>query len=314
VNPAGALVARVKARRAPGWWRRWGEETCAAYLFLLPSLVIFVVFTFFPAIYSMVVSLFQWDLPAKPVFIGFENFRYLFTDFLGAPLFWKSLANTAYFALGVPINLIVSLLIALLLNRKLPGVGIFRTAFFLPAITSVTAISVVWLWLYHPAQYGLFNTFLIQLGLPIQKWLRDPALAMPCLIFMGVWSGMGYNIIIFLAGLQAIPHALYEAAEIDGAGRVSLFHHITWPLLGSTVFYVLTVGMINSLKAFTEIDVMTQGGPLNATNTLAYSLYQTAFQFFQMGRASAIAVLLFILLLAITWVQFRFIDRKVYYE
>jgi multiple sugar transport system permease protein len=314
VNPATALIARVKVRRAPAWWRRWGEETFAAYLFLLPSIAIFVVFTFFPALYSMVVSLFQWDLPGKPIFIGFENFRYLFTDFLGAPLFWKSIANTAYFALGVPLNLIVSLLIALLLNRKLPGVGIFRTAFFLPAITSVTAISVVWLWLYHPAQYGLFNTFLIQLGLPIQKWLRDPVLAMPCLIFMGVWSGMGYNIIIFLAGLQAIPHALYEAAEIDGAGPISLFHHITWPLLGSTIFYVLTVGLINSLKAFTEIDVMTQGGPLNATNTLAYSLYQTAFQFFQMGRASAIAVLLFILLLGITWVQFRFVDRKVFYE
>jgi multiple sugar transport system permease protein len=233
---------------------------------------------------------------------------------LEAPIFWKSLLNTFYFALGVPINLFVSLLIAMLLNRKLPGVGIFRTAFFLPTITSVTAISVVWLWLYHPAQYGLFNSILIQLGLPIQRWLRDPILAMPCLIFMGVWSGMGYNIIIFLAGLQSIPRMLYEAAEIDGAGKVNLFRNITWPLLGPTLFYILTVGMINSLKAFTEIDVMTQGGPLNATTTMAYYLYQNAFQFFQIGKASAIAVLLFIMLLALTWVQFHFIDRRVYYE
>jgi multiple sugar transport system permease protein len=137
---------------------------------------------------------------------------------------------------------------------------------------------------------------------------------MPCLIAMGVWYGMGYNIIIFLAGLQAIPRTFYEAARIDGAGQVSLFRHITWPLLGPTLFYVLSVGMINSLKAFTEIDVMTQGGPLNATTTLAYYLYQNAFQFFQMGKASAVAVLLFIMLLLLTWLQFRFVDRRVHYE
>ena len=131
---------------------------------------------------------------------------------------------------------------------------------------------------------------------------------------MGVWSGMGYNIIIFLAGLQSIPHMLYEAAEIDGANKPNIFLHVTWPLLGPTLFYILSVGMINSLKAFTEIDVMTQGGPLNATTTLAYSLYQNAFQYFQMGQASAIAVLLFLMLLVLTWVQFRFVDRRVYYE
>ena len=309
-----AKPSRAKSSSGSNWWRHWGEESLSAYLFLLPSIIIFVTFTFFPAIYSIVVSLFRWNMPAKAVFIGFENYRYLFTDPLEAPIFWKSIFNTFYFTLGVPLNLFVSLMIALLLNRKLPGVGIFRTAFFLPAIASVTAISVVWMWLYNPALYGLFNSFLIQLGLPIQSWLRDPHLAMPCLIFMGIWSGMGYNIIIFLAGLQSIPHVLYEAAEIDGASKPKLFLHVTWPLLGPTLFYVLSVGMINSLKAFTEIDVMTQGGPLNATNTMAYYLYQNAFQYFQMGQASAIAVLLFIMLLVLTWVQFHFVDRRVYYE
>jgi ABC-type sugar transport system permease subunit len=296
------------------WWCRWGEETFSAYAYLLPSLVIFVAFTFFPAIYSMVVSLFRWNMPLKSVFVGFENYGYLFSDPIESRVFWKSFFNTFYFSLGVPINLFVSLLIAMLLNRKMPGVGIFRTTFFLPAITSMAAASVVWLWLFHPAQYGLFNSILIQLGLPLQRWLRDPVLAMPCLILMGVWAGMGYNIIIFLAGLQSIPHTYYEAAKIDGAGALALFRHITWPLLSPTLFYILTVGMINSLKAFTEIDVMTQGGPLNATTTMAYYLYQNAFQFFQMGKASAVAVLLFIMLFLMTWIQFRYIDRRVYYE
>lgn len=308
-SPAFAPLQRLSR-----WWKRRDEETLAAYLYLLPSLLIFVVFTFFPAVFSLVASLFRWNLPMKPAFIGLGNYRYLFTDAIEAPIFWKSILNTFYFALGVPVNLVISLLIAMLLNRRIVGVGFFRTSFFLPTITSMAAISVVWLWLFHPAQYGLFNSILIQLGLPIQSWLRDPLLAMPCLIALGVWSGMGYNIIIFLAGLQSIPRAYYEAAKIDGANPLALFSYITWPLLGPTLFYVLSVGMINSLKAFTEIDVMTQGGPLNSTTTMAYYLYQNAFQFFQMGKASAIAVLLFLMLFLLTWIQFRFIDRRVHYE
>lgn len=296
------------------WWRRWGEETFAAYAFLLPSLAIFIVFTFFPAIFSIVVSLFRWNMPMKAAFIGFQNYVTLFSNPIKSKAFWQSVLNTFYFVLGVPLNLTISLLLAMLLNRKLPGVGIFRTAFFLPTITSMTAVSVVWMWLYHPAQYGLFNSILSGLGLPIQMWIRDPLLAMPCLIVMGVWHGMGYNIIIFLAGLQSIPHVLYEAAEIDGAGRMASFRAVTWPLLGPTLFYVLTVGMINSLQAFTEIDVMTQGGPLGTTTTMAYYLYQQAFQDFRMGQASAVAVLLFVMLLVLTLLQFRFVDRRVYYE
>lgn len=296
------------------WWRRWGEETTAAYLFLLPSLLIFVVFTFFPAIYSIVVSTFRWNMPMQPSFIGLQNYINLVSDPIEAPVFWQAVRNTLYFSLGVPINLFVSLMIALLLNRKLPGVSIFRTVFFLPAITSLAAVSVVWLWLFNPSQYGLLNSLLIALGLPLQSWLRDPVLAMPCLIFMGVWHGMGYNIIIFLAGLQSIPTTYYEAAEIDGANAAQKFHFITWPLLSPTLFYVLTVGLINSLKAFTEIDMMTQGGPLGTTATLAYYLYEQAFKFFQMGKASAIAVILFAVLLILSWIQFRFVDRKVHYE
>lgn len=308
---SNARLSKASLRR---WWRKSGEENISAYLFLLPSIFIFLVFTFFPAFFSIGASLFRWNMPMKAVFIGLENYRYLLADPIEAPIFRQAFLNTFYFALGVPINLVVSLVIALLLNRRLPGVGIFRTAFFLPTIASLAAVSVVWLWLYHPSQYGLFNSILINLGIPIQRWLRDPVLAMPCLIFMGVWHGMGYNIIIFLAGLQAIPRAYYEAAQIDGANGIQSFYNITRPLLGPTVFYILTVGMINSLKAFTEIDMMTQGGPLGTTATLAYYLYQNAFEYFQMGKASTVAVILFIMMLILTWIQFRFVDRRVHYE
>ncbi len=295
------------------WWRRWGRDSFAAYAFLLPSLLIFMVFTFFPAIFSLVAGFLRWNLPYKAVFVGLANYEKLFADPVTAPEFWKSIFNTLYFSLGVPINLFVALFIAVLLNRRLPGVAIFRTAFFLPTITSTAAISVVWMWLYHPADYGLFNTILVNLGLPIQRWLRDPALAMPCLILMGVWHGMGYNVIIFLAGLQSIPMDLYEAAEIDGATGMDCFRFVTWPLLTPTTFYILVIGVINSLKAFTEIDVMTQGGPLGTTTTIAYYLYQKAFQFFQLGAASSVAVVLFVLLLVLTLLQFQLVEKRVHY-
>ncbi len=297
-----------------GWWRRWGEETFAAYAFLLPSILVFIVFTFFPVIFSIVASFLRWNLPYKPMAAGFENYTALVNSPVTAPVFWQSVWNTFYFMLGIPINMFLALLLALALNRRLPGVALFRTAFFLPTITSMAAISVVWIWLYHPADYGLFNSLLIELGLPVQRWLRDPALAMPCLILMGVWHGIGYNIVIFLAGLQAIPRELYEVAEIDGAGAGAKFLYVTWPQLSPTTFYILVIGVINSLQAFTEIDVMTQGGPLNVTTTLAYYLYQEAFQYFRIGMGSTVAVILFILLLLFTLLQFKGLESKVYYE
>jgi len=293
--------------------RRKRKETLAAYAFLAPSLLIFLVFTFFPAIFSLVAGFLRWNLPFDPTFISLRNYEYLFVDEIGAAAFGNAMLNTLYFMLGIPINMAISLCIAILLNRRLPAVGLFRTAFFLPTMTSMAAISVVWIWLYHPADYGLFNSILIQAGLPIQSWLRDPQLAMPCLIAMGVWRGMGYNIVIFLAGLQNIPGDLYESAEIDGANWLDQFRWITLPLLSPTTFYILIIGVINSLKAFTEIDVMTQGGPLGVTTTIAYFLYQYAFQYFQIGLASAIAVVLFLITLILTLIQFRFVEKRVHY-
>jgi multiple sugar transport system permease protein len=300
--------------RLSSWWRRWGEETVAAYLFLLPSLLVFAAFVFFPLFFSFYASLTRWNLPFKPSFVGLENYRYLFTDPIGSPDFWGSISNSFYYALGVPLNMAISLAVALLLNRHLRGVSFFRTAYFLPTITSTAAISVVWLWIYHPADYGLFNAILMRLGFSPLRWLRDPQLAMPALILMGIWHGMGYNIIIFLAGLQAIPTHLYEAAEIDGAGGWARFWRITWPLLGPTSFYILVIGVINSLKAFAQMHVMTEGGPLGATTTITYYLYQQAFEYFAMGRASAVACVLLVILFALTLIQFRVVGRRIYYE
>ncbi len=296
------------------WWHRWGEETFSAYLYLLPSLLVFGAFVFFPLIFSFYASLTRWNLPYKPSFTGLENYRYLFTDEIGSRDFFLAIRNSFYYALGVPLNMVISLLVALFLNQRLRGVGIFRTAFFLPTITSTVAISVVWMWIYHPADYGLANTILLELGLSPLRWLRDPALAMPGLIVMGIWHGMGYNIIIFLAGLQNIPHHLYEAAEIDGAGIWAQFRKVTWPLLGPTTFYIVVIGVINSLKAFAQMDVMTQGGPLGATTTITYFLYQEAFERFTMGRASAVACVLFALLLLLTVIQFKVAGSRVHYE
>jgi ABC-type sugar transport system permease subunit len=303
------------SRPRSSWWRRWGEETVAAYLFILPAMIILLVFAFFPVIFSVVTSFMKWNLPYQPSWIGLDNYQYLFQNPIGWAIFRRALANTLYFAAGaVPLNMIISLVIALFLNQRLRGVGLFRTAYFLPTITSTVAVSVVWMWLYHPSNYGLFNTVLLKLGLPVQRWLRDPVLAMPALIAMGIWHGMGYNIIIFLAGLQGIPAQLYEAAKIDGAGSWAQFRKITWPLLSPTTFYVLVIGVINAMQAFSQMHVMTQGGPLGRTTTIVYYLYQLAFENFSMGRASAVACILFVLLLVLTLIQFRVMGARVHYE
>lgn len=297
------------------WWRRWGEETFAAYLFLLPSFLVFAVFTFFPVIFSLVICFYRWNLPRQPIYIGLENFKWLFTDPIDAPAFRQSVFNSFYYALGgIPLNMAISLLIALFLNRRLRGVEFFRMAYFLPTITSTVAVSVVWMWIYHPADYGLLNSLFLKLGLSPQAWLRDPDLAMPALIAMGIWKGMGYNVIIFLAGLQNIPTHLYEAAEIDGAGGWDKFRRITWPLLGPTTFYILVIAVINSLKAFAQMHVMTQGGPLGRTTTIVYYLYQQGFETFRLGKASVVAAVLFVLLLVLTFVQFKTVGSRVYYD
>ncbi|MBI5877303.1 MAG: sugar ABC transporter permease [Chloroflexi bacterium] len=290
--------------------RQWGEWL-TAYAFLLPSFIVLSVFIYYPVVYAFGLSFQRWRLLRGPAaFIGLGNYEFLFSS----EEFWQALWNTFYFALGsIPTGMAVALLIALLLNRPLRGLALYRTAYFVPTITSLVAVSVVWMWIYHP-DVGLMNYFLQSVGLPGVRWLNEPGSAMPALILLGIWRGMGYNVIIYLAGLQNIPQHLYEAAQIDGANRWQLFRYITWPMLTPTSFLILIVAVINSFQSFTQVHVMTQGGPLGSTTVIVYYLYQQAFQQFNMGYGSAIAMVLFGIILILTLIQTKMLGSRVHYQ
>ncbi|TEU15689.1 MAG: sugar ABC transporter permease [Anaerolineales bacterium] len=294
----------------PGKRYRW-DELISAYLFLSPSIIVFSLFTYFSLLYAFYLSLHRWRLGiVARTFVGLHNYCVLITS----AEFWAVVRNSFYYTLGsIPLNMAIALAIALLLNHQIRGMAIFRTAYFLPTITSTAAMAVVWLWIYHP-DFGLANWVLDLIGLPRLRWLSDPHWSMPALIIMGIWKGVGYNIIIYLAGLQNIPQHLYEAARIDGADSWACFRHITWPLLTPISFFILIIAVINSLKAFAQMHVMTEGGPLGSTTVIAYYLYQHGFQFFNLGYASAVACVLFVILLALTLVQFKFLSPRVHYR
>ena len=229
--------------------------------------------------------------------------------------FWNAFKNTLYFsAIKIPLDMALALGIALLLNQKLRGIGFFRTAYFLPVITSVVAVAAIWRVIYNPS-FGLLNSLLDSAGLPAQQWLRDPDLAMPSVAFVALWKGLGYDIVIFLAGLQSIPRLYYEAAEIDGASPWQRFRFITFPLLSPVTFFVLVIGVINSFKVFSIIHVLApDGGPLNSVEVIVFYLYRLAFQEFKFGQAAAVSFILFAVVLVLVYVQRRFIEPRVNYE
>ncbi len=290
--------------------RKWGEWL-TGYAFLAPSFIILAVFTYFPVAYALGLSLFKWRIMrGEPTFNGLTNYELLLTS----EDFWQAIGNTIYFAVGsIPTNMAIALGIAMLLNREIQGRAIYRTAYFLPTVTSMVAVSVVWMWIYHP-DVGLMNYLLNFFQIPAIRWLNDPRWAMPALILLGIWKGVGYNIIIYLAGLQNIPQHLYEAAQIDGANRWQVFRNVTWPLLTPTTFLILIMAVINSFQAFTEFHVMTQGGPLGSTTVIVYYLYQQAFQQFNMGYGSALAIVLFLIILGLTLIQNKLLGARVHYQ
>ncbi len=281
--------------------------------FLSPSLIVFIVFIFLPIAIAFYLSMMKWDLlSADKQFVGLTNYIYYLKD----PFFYKVLLNTLYYAAAhIPLDLVFSLSLALLLNKKLKGLSFYRTVYFIPVISSMVAVSAVWIWIYEPESGGLANYFLSLLGISPLGWLNDPKWAMPAIIIMSVWKGLGYNIIIFLAGLQNIPDSYYEAARVDGANAWQQFRNVTLPLLSPITYFVVLMGIINSFKVFTQIEVMTpEGGPLNSTSVIVFYLYQEAFHKYRFGRASALAFILFIIVIAITMIQRAYSEKRVHYE
>jgi multiple sugar transport system permease protein len=279
----------------------------AGFWFALPALALIAVFFVLPVAAGLALSLSDFDIYALGNldylrFVGFGNYARLVQD----PLFWRALLNTFYFVLvGGPLSVLVSLGAALLINARLVRwKGLFRVVFFLPVMTALVAVAVVWRYIYHP-RYGLLNYALGLVGIEPVDWLGDPLLAMPALILMAVWKNFGYNMIIFIAGLQSIPEQLYDSARIDGAGRFQQLRYITLPLLAPTFLFVGLLTMIGSFQLFAEPYVMTQGGPGDATLSVVLLMYEQGFRWWNLGYAAAIAFLLFAIMLAGTILQLR---------
>ncbi|MCB0128738.1 MAG: sugar ABC transporter permease [Caldilineaceae bacterium] len=288
-----------------------GREALSFYLFILPWTVGFLFFILGPIVASLFLSFTSYDIINRPQFIGLENFHELFTD----ELFWRSLYNTLYIVLvAVPLGMIVSFAVALLLNQKVRFMAGYRTMYFMPSIVPAVASAALWLYLLQP-QWGLINGMLEFVGIPGPGWLASEIWSKPAIIMLMVWASGG-TMIIYLAGLQDIPDSLYEAAEIDGANGRQKFRHVTLPLMTPTIFFTLVLGIIGTFQVFDVIFVLTDGmgGPQNSTLVYLIYLYRNGFNFFRMGYASAMAWILFMIILAITIVQFRTASRWVYYE
>ena len=281
------------------------------YLFALPLLGFIAVFTYVPIVTSVNLSFREWDFlsPTKP-WVGLDNYRLLFDG----REFWNALKVTAIFtAVSVPLRLGLALIIATRLMRETVVSRVMRGALFLPSVTSTVAIGVVFSWVFS-TDYGLANGFLQAIGLGKVTWLQDPQLALGVLIFVNTWKQLGYDIIIYLAGLQAIPTELYDAAAVDGGRRFHVFRRITVPLVMPTTYFLLVISVIEAFQVFTIVDVMTRGGPAGATDMLVNMLYRVGFTLFDIGLGSALAVLLFIILIALAVFKSRVIGRRVHYE
>jgi multiple sugar transport system permease protein len=288
----GGRPRRVQRRR----------QALTAYAFLLPSLIIFVIFRHGPAVASLLLGFFEWSVVDDPRFIGLGNFERL----VGDDVFWKALRNTVLFVvLTVPTDIVLALVLAVLLNQRLHGMAVFRLAYFVPVVTATAVVAIVWRWLYQPQ--GVVNGALGAFGVDPIVWLSDPDWALPAIAVMAVWKHVGFNMLILLAGLQAIPTEFEEAARIDGAGPLAIFFGVTLPLLRPVIVLVTILTTIGSFQVFDAAYVMTNGGPFYATTTLVYYIYQSAFDRYQMGYAAAVAFVLFVIILAISILQRRFL-------
>jgi multiple sugar transport system permease protein len=293
-----AQAGRARARLRLG--------SLSPLLYLAPFLVFFVVFQIYPIFNGLYVSLTRWDLATSPRFIGLANYLNLTRD----TLFWAALRNTSLFvALNAPLAVVIPLGLALLVNEPIRGRAIFRSAFSTPLMISVASVGVLWQWFYNPA-FGLINYYLEMVGLPGQNWLSQIGWAMIAVVITTVWWTSGWNMILFLAGLQDIPEHLYDAAKIDGAGSWALFRYITLPGLRATLLFVCVTTIIGSFRVFGQVFVMTNGGPFDSTRTIVQHIYETGFRYFKMGSAAAVAWVLFGIVVVFTVIQFRLLREQ----
>lgn len=272
------------------------KEKLYGWLFILPPVLGFVLFTLFPLAYSVYGSFTDWDGLGQMDFIGLSNFKELLTD----ELFHKAAFNTIFMMLGIPIGLLLALLVALGLNRGIPGTTTFRVIYYVPVISSLAAISIMWSWAFN-GDYGLVNQFLEIFGIQGPNWLMNKHTVKPALIMMTVWKGLGYTMLLYLAALQSVPRSYYEAAELDGASGFKAFWHITWPMVKPVTFFIVVTNIIGGSQIFTEINIMTNtGGPEYSSASVVFYIWQKAFDNFQMGYASAMAVVLGIFIFIVT--------------
>lgn len=292
---------RLKMKTREGIW---------GYLFASPWLLGFFIFTLFPVLSSLYYSFTNYNTLQKPIWIGLQNYKILFTK---DPLFWKGLWNTLYYAvLSVPLSIVAGVLIALLLNQKVKGMRFFRTIFYLPTVVSSVASALLWMWILEP-NFGLLNTFLGKIGISGPGWLTDPAWSKNSLILMSLWT-VGGGMLIYLAALQDVPQSLYESATLDGAGAFKQFLKITLPMITPTLFYNLITGIIGGLQVFNQAFIMTNGGPSYSTYFYAYHLYNKAFTEYQMGYASSLAWILLAITLGLSLIILKTSNKWVYYE
>ena len=270
-------------------------------IFVLPLTLGFLIFNLYPLIASVFLSFTDYDIYHPPGFVGFKNYVALTQD----ARFWKVMKNTVVYMLGnVPLQVVFSLILASLLNNRIPGIYVYRTAIFVPVVTSWVAAGVALRWILA-SEVGLVNQLLSYVGIQGPPWLREPGWAMLSIIMANLWKGVGFNTMLYLAGLQDIPAEIHDAVHVDGASRLQKAFHITIPMLRATTFFVATLSIINSFQVFENIYVMTQGGPMDSTRVIVYHLWQTGFMFLRMGEASAVAWFLFALIFIVTFVRWR---------
>lgn len=278
--------------------------------FLGPNLLGFIVFTIFPIGASLLLSFYEWPLLGNAIAVGVDNFIRMFTQ---DPVFWEVTRNTLYFMVGyIILNLGVALGLAVWLNSNIRFAGLFRFIFFLPVVAPMVANAVIWRLLYVP-DTGLFASILAIVGIDAPNWLGSSTWAMPSVILMSVWAGFGYNMIIFVAGIQAIPQSIYDAAEIDGVNAWTRFRSITFPMISPSIFFALVMTLISGLKVFEQPYILTGGGPGSSTTTLVFYLYQQGFQNYDLGYASSIAWMLFVVIMGVTFIQFWAQKKWVHY-